>query len=315
MTVDGSVGGSLTVEVKFEKVNSDGLQMTSKLEGTAPDLFSNSTRLPTLWLAYGETDCTNLPANYQGVKLTEYNASPLTKTENIADLTFQNLDTSCLIILRSKANSVRSIDERGLVIEDVNSDSFEIIGSGNAPVIAPAMATTTTTSPTTSEPCCAGNVCEQLKAVLEITNPYANSSVIIAEVPSPDPVSNTVGEVDGFPIIFPLVVGAVAGVPNVVTPKEKTSLDGLRFLTAIGGTQGSEDTSHQINPTSVLAQAIGEGTIPNTVPPQACQNCRIESMALSILDFNTFRSKVEDAINILDGKIRQILAVQEPSCP
>ena len=57
----------------------------------------------------------------------------LTKTENIADLTFQNLDTSCLIILRSKANSVRSIDERGLVIEDVNSDSFEIIGSGNAP--------------------------------------------------------------------------------------------------------------------------------------------------------------------------------------
>ena len=44
MTVDGSVGGSLTVEVKFEKVNSGGLQMTSKLEGTAPDLFSNSTR-------------------------------------------------------------------------------------------------------------------------------------------------------------------------------------------------------------------------------------------------------------------------------
>ena len=49
-------------------------------------------------------------------------------------------------------------------------------------------------------------------------------------MPSPDPVSNTVGEVDGFPIIFPLVVGAVAGVPNVVTPKEKTSLDGLRSL-------------------------------------------------------------------------------------
>jgi len=314
MTVDGSIG--ITVEVKFEKVDSSGLQMTSKLEGTAPaDTFTDGTRLPTLWLAYNQTDCKNLPDNYQGVKLTEYNESPLTKTEDVADLTFQDLDISCLIILRSKAVIAgRSIDERGLVIEDMNSASFEIIGSGNAPVIEAATTTTTTTTTTTpSEPCCAGNVCEQLKAVLEITDPYANSSVIIAEVPSPDPVSNTVGEADGFPIIFPLVVGAVAGMPNSVTPKEKTSLDGLRFLTAIGGTPGSEDTSHQINPTSLLAQAIGEGLDPNT--GEACQNCRIESMALSILDFNTFRSKVEDAINILDGKIRQILAVQEPTCP
>ena len=65
---------------------------------------------------------------------------------------------------------------------------------------------------------------------MEITDPYANSSVFIAEVPSPDPVSNTVGEVDGFPIIFPLVVGATPGMPNVVTPREKTNLNGLRSL-------------------------------------------------------------------------------------
>ena len=58
----------------------------------------------------------------------------LTKTEDVADLTFQDLDISCLIILRSKAVIAgRSIDERGLVIEDMNSASFEIIGSGNAP--------------------------------------------------------------------------------------------------------------------------------------------------------------------------------------
>ena len=36
---------------------------------------------------------------------------------------------------------------------------------------------------------------------------------------------------------------------------------------------------------------------------------------LSILDFNTFRSKVEDGFNIVDQKIRDILAVVEPSCP
>ena len=43
MTVDGSIG--ITVEVKFEKVDSSGLQMTSKLEGTAPaDTFTDGTR-------------------------------------------------------------------------------------------------------------------------------------------------------------------------------------------------------------------------------------------------------------------------------
>ena len=36
---------------------------------------------------------------------------------------------------------------------------------------------------------------------------------------------------------------------------------------------------------------------------------------LSILDFNTFRSKVEDGFNIVDQKIRDILDVVEPSCP
>ena len=36
---------------------------------------------------------------------------------------------------------------------------------------------------------------------------------------------------------------------------------------------------------------------------------------LSILDFNTFRSKVEDGFNIVDQKIRDLLAVAEPTCP
>ena len=75
------------------------------------------------------------------VMITKFcSLAALTKTEDIADLTFQNLDTSCLIVLRSKADSGRSIginwinwEERGLVIEDMYSASFEIIGSGNAP--------------------------------------------------------------------------------------------------------------------------------------------------------------------------------------
>ena len=38
------------------------------------------------------------------------------------------------------------------------------------------------------------------------------------------------------------------------------------------------------------------------------------SVALSIVDFNVFRFNVINGFNILDQKIRDILAVQEPTC-
>ena len=46
-------------------------------------------------------------------------------------------------------------------------------------------------------------------------------------------------------------------------------------------------------------RALGDGT---------------HSVALSIVDFNVFRFNVINGFNILDQKIRDILAVQEPTC-
>ena len=40
-----------------------------------------------------------------------------------------------------------------------------------------------------------------------------------------------------------------------------------------------------------------------------------DSVALSIVEFNSFRIMVIDAINILDLKIREILNVPAPTCP
>jgi len=39
-----------------------------------------------------------------------------------------------------------------------------------------------------------------------------------------------------------------------------------------------------------------------------------DSAAVSIPDFNIFRLQVIDAINLLDMKIREMLAVQAPTC-
>jgi len=297
--------------VVFEKTSSDGnLQMASTLTGTADDLFNDASRLPKLYLVQDNTVCTSLPATYSAGVLTTYTTSPATKTDTIEDLAFSDLDTSCLIILRAKTGS-RSIDDR-FTTETVSSDNFDIIGSASEPAIETPTTTTVTTTTTTtlpSESCCAGNACEQLKEVLKIENPSVTSVLQEAVVPSPDPVSNTVGETDSFPIMYPLVVGT--GPQMVTTQGQSTNLNGLRFLFALG--TPSEDLSHQINPTQIMAQGIGAHMTGISETP--CENCRIESMALSILDFNTFRSKVEDAINILDGKIREILAVQEPTCP
>jgi len=285
--------------------------MTSTLTGTS-DIFNDASRYPQLYLVADQTNCASLPSEYSAGLLTEYTTSPDVKTETIATLEFSTLDTSCLIVLRKKAASGRLIDDR-FTIEKVNSASFDIVGSGGEPAIeTPTTTTTTTTTTPISEPCCAGNACEQLKRVLEIDDPSADSNTIVATVPSPNPVSNTVGETDGFGILYPLAIGPPALI-QVNTQGHTTNLPGLRFLFAPGGNiENPEDLSHQINPTQTMAQAIGGNFWTSGTN---CQNCRLETMALSIVDFNNFRAKVEDAINILDGKIRQILAVQEPTCP
>jgi len=139
-------GAGITVTVKFEKTSSTGLEMTSTLTGTSTTLFSDSTRLPTLYIVADNTDCSNLPANPSVLSLTTYDDSPETKTDTIEGLTFSFLDTSCLIIWQS--NTDRSIDDR-LTIETVSSSktvssaSFDTIGCGGEPAIE---APTTTTS-------------------------------------------------------------------------------------------------------------------------------------------------------------------------
>ena len=40
-----------------------------------------------------------------------------------------------------------------------------------------------------------------------------------------------------------------------------------------------------------------------------------ETSALSIADFNVFRTEMVNIVRILDGKIREMLAVAAPQCP
>ena len=65
---------------------------------------------------------------------------------------------------------------------------------------------------------------------MKIKDPYADSDTLVAEVPSPNPVSNTVGETDGFGILYPLAIGgSVPGPISVNTQGHTTNLPGLRF--------------------------------------------------------------------------------------
>ena len=100
-----------------------------------------------------------------------------------------------------------------------------------------------------------------------------------APTPSPNAVSaplgdRTAGATPGYPIVFPL--GTAAEAVTLQSP----GTDGLSFPTGISAIIGSSPASH----------------------------------ALSITDFNLFRTNVIQAIDILDQKIRDILAVTEPSC-
>ena len=64
---------------------------------------------------------------------------------------------------------------------------------------------------------------------MKIKDPYADSDTLVAEVPSPNPVSNTVGETDGFGILYPLAIGVYSGPISVNTSGHTTNLPGLRF--------------------------------------------------------------------------------------
>ena len=117
--------------------------------------------------------------------------------------------------------------------------------------------------------------------MLAIGNPQSTtgSPALIAPTPSPNAVSAPLGDrTPGASPGYPIVfpLGNVARAVSLVAG----ATDGLSF------------------PTS--SQVIG------TSPALT---------ALSITDFNLFRMNVIQAIDILDQKIRDILAVTEPTCP
>ena len=122
----------------------------------------------------------------------------------------------------------------------------------------------------------------QLVEVLTVANPEFVSG--LAPTPSPNPVSAVLGDAvagsDSLAILYP--IGKDGG--QAISSTGNPSLDGLAFP---------------------LAQLFGTTAIGDL-------NANV---ALSIIDFNLFRINVINGFNILDQKIRDILAVQEPTCP
>ena len=122
----------------------------------------------------------------------------------------------------------------------------------------------------------------QLVEVLTVADPEFVSG--IAPTPSPNPVSAVLGDAvagsDSLAILFP--IGKDGG--QAISSSGNPFFDGLAFP---------------------LAQLTG-------ATPIGDLNANV---ALSIIDFNLFRINVINGFNILDQKIRDILAVQEPTCP
>ena len=119
----------------------------------------------------------------------------------------------------------------------------------------------------------------QLNELLAISDPQSTSGTT-APTPSNNPVSDSLGDrtagaSPGYPILFP--IGTSATSISLITGVT----DGLSFPTSI-------TTAH--------------GNLASNV-------------ALSVADFNIFRQNVIQTIDILDQKIRDILAVTQPTCP
>ena len=89
----------------------------------------------------------------------------------------------------------------------------------------------------------------------------------------------TAGASPGYPIVFPLSTSALA-----------------------------------ISTTTNVDDGIAYPTM-NTVAFCATVPCNAANTALSIADFNRFRSDVKASIDILDQKIRDILMIAPASCP
>ena len=90
----------------------------------------------------------------------------------------------------------------------------------------------------------------------------------------------TAGASPGYPIVFPL--SSTAGLTVSTSPAD----NGIAYPTGV-------------------TQTFCSATVP----------CTAGNTALSIADFNRFRSNVKASIDILDQKIRDILMIAPASCP
>ena len=83
------------------------------------------------------TDCSNLPETFEAAALTEYNkwgtgekTGEFKKT--FTSLTLSELVDKCLVIVRAKAGSGRSIKER-LTFIKIKADEYDTIATGGTP--------------------------------------------------------------------------------------------------------------------------------------------------------------------------------------
>ena len=118
-----------------------------------------------------------------------------------------------------------------------------------------------------------------MREMLSISDPQSIGGPTFP-TPSPSPVSDSLGDRSenaspGYPIIFPI------------------------------GTSGATITT---------VTGVTDGLSFPTTTTVALGNTALDA-ALSLVDFNVFRGNVIQAIDILDQKIRDILAVTEPTCP
>ena len=98
----------------------------------------DSSRYPKLELVSGQgTDCSNLPDTFEAAELTEYDKWETGEKicefkKTFTALTLGELVDKCLVIVRAKASSGRSIKER-LTFIKIRSDDYDTIATSNTP--------------------------------------------------------------------------------------------------------------------------------------------------------------------------------------
>jgi len=184
-------------------------------------------------------------------------------------------------ILFSVASTLASIAFSGIRIDDLSrqiDDEKDRIDTVDGKVNAQAARITAVENTAATAQTSVRDTCVAVNILARLPDPsYDTANAVIPAIPAPNPVSGLLGSRTGtFPVFQALTSGDLSG----AAPAAGTlPLEGLELR---GSRQLGDDG---------------------------------DSVALSVVEFNTFRIMVIDAINILDLKIREILNVPAPTCP